>query len=230
MRAPVFWLRLSAACFVLFAVLIFVLSFDMQPIGPDGSSVGLATINGAVHEFVGVNWALYAITDWGGLVPIASMLVFFVVGLVQLVKGKGPAAVDKAVLLLGVNYAVMLGLFLLFNEVVINYRPVLVDGFLEPSFPSSTSLLAVGAFGPAAAWCSMRLTGKRRQAAVAACWVLAALLVAGRVASGVHWITDIVGGVLLGLALTFAYCGAVGCMQRNGGEGDGILGEAGPAA
>lgn len=194
----------------LFVLLVLALRLDVAPIGPDGSSVGLSSLNGVVHDFLGVNWTLYVVTDWGGLVPVASMLVFFFIGIAQLVRGKSLAAVDSAIWWLGAVYVAMLTLYLLFNEVVINFRPVLVDGFLEPSFPSSTTLLAVGAMGPAAVWSSTRLTGRRRVVSMTACYAIMGLLVVGRALSGVHWITDIIGGILLGLFLTLAYRSLIG--------------------
>lgn len=41
---------------------------DVQAIGPNGSSVGLAAINAAIHELTGVHMALYTVTDWLGLI------------------------------------------------------------------------------------------------------------------------------------------------------------------
>lgn len=195
----------ALSAFALFLLLIFALTFDVAPIGPGGSSVGLSSINAAARDLIGVSWALYALTDWGALVPVASMLAFFLIGLLQLIKGRSLRSVDVAIWLLGAVYVAQLLLFLAFNEVMINCRPVLIDGALEPSFPSSTSLLAVGTLGSAAVWSSSRLSGGKRTAAMTACFTLATLLVVGRALSGVHWITDIVGGILLGLFLAFSY-------------------------
>lgn len=111
-----------------------------------------ALLGVTARDPIGVNWAPYVPTSWGALVPVASMVAFFVVGLWQPVISKSLCAVDGAIWLLGAVYVTQLALFVLFNEVVLNWRSVLVEGVLEPSFPSSTSLLAVGALGPAAVW------------------------------------------------------------------------------
>lgn len=196
---------LAATSLVLFLILIVALNLDVASIGPSGSSVGLATINGAARDFIGVNWMLYDLTDLASILPIGCMLVFFFMGLHQLIKTRSVKSVDRSIILIGAVFIVELALFLGFNELAINYRPVLVEGVLEPSFPSSTSLLAVGTMGPAAVWAQSRLNGSKCTIATTACYVIMAALVMGRIFSGVHWTTDIAGGILLGLFLTFAY-------------------------
>ena len=114
-----------------------------------------------------------------------------------------------AIYLLAAAYVVMLVLYVGFDKLALNYRPVLVDGQLEPSYPSSHSFLAVGALGCAAVWARARLSRKVSAIITALCGILAAFVVVARLISGVHWLTDIVAGVLLGLTLVFAYAYAV---------------------
>ena len=101
----------------------------------NGSRVGFAAINGAFHALTGVHWALYTLTDWLGLVPIGIALGFAVLGLVQLIRRKSLLKVDRDILILGGFYIVVLAAYLLFETVVINFRPVLIDGKLEASYP-----------------------------------------------------------------------------------------------
>jgi len=190
--------------FVLWTVLVrFV---DVQAIGPDGSSVGFAALNGFVHGLTGVNWSLYAVTDWLGLVPIVVALGFTVLGLVQLIKRKSFGKVDCDILVLGAFYAVLIAVYVFFETVVINYRPTLIDGRLEASYPSSTTML-VACVMPTAA---MQLNGRIRNTALRRCAVISviafsAFTVIGRAVSGVHWITDIIGGLLLSAGLVTGY-------------------------
>ena len=109
---------------------------DVKPIGPLDSAVGFATINGFVHNLTGVNMALYTVTDWLGLVPFAFMLGFAILGLVQLIKRKNLFKVDRSVLILGGFYVAVASVYVLFEKVIINYRPVLINGILEASYPS----------------------------------------------------------------------------------------------
>ena len=190
--------------FVLWTILVCFV--DVQAIGPEGSSVGFAALNGFVHELTGVNWLLYTITDWLGIVPIAVALGFAILGLVQLIKRKSLWKVDHSILALGVFYIVVMVSYIFFEVVVINYRPTLIDGYLEASYPSSTTMLVMCVMPTAA----MQLNGRikntvLRRFAVIAIVIFTAFMVIGRLVSGVHWITDIIGGALLSAGLVTIY-------------------------
>lgn len=202
----------ALAAFALWTIL--VEHVDVQPLGPNGSCVGLAAINGAFHALTGVHWALYTLTDWLGLVPIGIALGFASLGLVQLIQRKSLRKVDRDILALGGFYLVVLAAYLLFEAIVINYRPVLIDGNLEASYPSSTTMLALCILPTA----MMQLKVRIRSAAVrrAILGVLAAFtffMVAGRLISGVHWLSDIIGGTLLSAGIVSMY--AFAAKQRK---------------
>ena len=127
-----------------FALWTLLLRFtDVRPIGPRESSVGFATLNAFVHELTGTHMTLYTITDWLGLVPIFVAFGFAILGLVQWIKRKNLFKVDQSILALGVFYIVVIGAYLLFERIVVNYRPVLINGYLEASYPSSTTLIVL---------------------------------------------------------------------------------------
>lgn len=200
-------LLVSLGClsaFVLWTVLIGLV--DVQAIGPNGSSVGFATVNGFIHRLTGVHMALYVITDWLGLVPIAFALGFAIFGLAQWIRRKSIRKVDSCILLLGGFYLVAMLLYLLFESVVINRRPVLIDGFLEASYPSSTTLLVLCVMPTAMLQFRSRIKTKGlRLAILIAIAVFIGFMVMGRLISGVHWLSDIVGGVLLSMGLVLLY-------------------------
>ena len=190
--------------FVLWTILVCFV--DVRAIGPEGSSVGFAALNGFVHELTGVNWFLYTITDWLGIVPIAVALVFAILGLVQLIKRKSLWKVDYSILALGVFYIVVMAAYIFFEVVVINYRPTLIDGYLEASYPSSTTMLVMCVMPTAAMQLNVRIKNTvLRRFAVIAIVVFTAFMVIGRLLSGVHWITDIIGGALLSAGLVTMY-------------------------
>ena len=117
-----------------FAVWTFLIQeVDVQPIGPNGSSVGFAALNGWFHQLTGVHWMLYTLTDWLGLVPIFVCLIFAGIGFVQLVQRKSLFKVDLDIIMLGAYYVLVIFGYLLFEMVPINYRPVLIEGYLEAS-------------------------------------------------------------------------------------------------
>ena len=193
------------AVFVLWTVLVSVV--DVRAIGPNGSSVGFATLNGYVHDLTGVNMRLYSITDWLGLVPIGVALGFAVLGLVQWVGRKSLFKVDRSILALGGFYIIVLAMYIFFEIVVINYRPVLIDGYLEASYPSSTTMLVMCVMPTAMMQLHVRIKSDVfRRCVLIPIAAFTAFMVIGRLASGVHWLTDIIGGALVsaGLVITYA--------------------------
>ncbi|MDD2955324.1 MAG: phosphatase PAP2 family protein [Oscillospiraceae bacterium] len=182
---------------------------DVQAIGPQGSSVGMAALNGAFHRLTGVHMPLYEITDWLGLAPLCVALGFAVLGLAQLIRRKSLLRVDRSILALGGFYLLVMGAYALFEVVVVNYRPVLIEGYLEGSYPSSTTMLALCVMPTAA----MQLHSRMQNSALrrALLWLIGAFtafMVVGRALSGVHWLSDIIGGVLLSAGLVALYVAA----------------------
>ena len=199
--------------FILWTVLLrFV---DVKQIGPQNSKVGLATINQFVHNLTGTNMTLYNITDWLGLASIFFAMGFGVLGLLQWIKRKSLKKVDYSILVLGGFYIVVMAVYILFEYVVINYRPTLINGILEVSYPSSTTLLVMCVMPTAI----MQLKDRLKNSVFKKCLVTIIILfiifmVAGRIISGVHWITDIIGGVLLSIGLVTIYQAVVN-LKKN---------------
>ncbi|MBQ7321405.1 MAG: phosphoesterase PA-phosphatase [Clostridia bacterium] len=198
------------AAFVLWTVLVRLV--DVQPIGPQETAVGFATLNGYVHELTGVHMILYVITDWLGLVPLGVALGFAALGLAQWIGRGRIARVDRSILALGGFYVAVMAAYVLFEKIVINYRPVLIDGCLEASYPSSTTLLVMCVMPTAMMQWHVRIRGKAlRRCVLLVSAVFIAFTVIGRWISGVHWFTDIIGGALLsaGLVMLYAKTGGV---------------------
>ena len=208
------WGACLLVAFVLWTVLIrFV---DVRAIGPEGSSVGFATLNGFVHELTGVNWFLYTVTDWLGLVPIGVAFGFAVLGLVQWIKRKSLLKVDRSILVLGGFYIVVMAVYILFEMVVINYRPTLIDGYLEASYPSSTTMLVMCVMPTAMMQFRTRIKNKAfSRCVMVAIATFVAFMVIGRLVSGVHWITDIIGGALFSAAIVLMYHAVSNILTKN---------------
>ena len=179
---------------------------DVQPIGPENSSVGFASINRYFHNLTGVHFALYSITDWLGLVPVAVCMGFAILGLTQWIRRKDIRKVDLDILILGGFYILTIGAYLIFEYVPVNYRPVLINGYLEASYPSSTTLLVLCVMPTAAMQFRQRIRNRLLQKGIRAVIIgFIAFMVIGRWISGVHWFSDIVGGVLLSTGLVMLY-------------------------
>lgn len=190
---------------VLFALLILLVkTFDVEMVGPKGTAIGLSHINKAVHEFLGENMLWYDITDILGLVAIAVAAVFAVLGVIQLIKRKSIKKVDMKILTLGGLYAVMMLFYVLFEVVIVNYRPIIMPDSTEPeaAFPSSHTMLVC------VIMCSAVMIMKDYIKNAHLCLalqiisaVIVVVTVVGRLLSGVHWLTDVFGGVLISITL-----------------------------
>ena len=188
------------AAALLFTVLLKLV--DVQPIGPNGSEVGFAALNGAVADLLGVSVFWYDISQTLGYVAILLGAMFAVIGALQLIRRRSLAKVDPEIIALGALYAVTLILYLLFDKVALNYRPILENGVLEPSYPSSHTLLSLVVFGSAFLLIRRYFYPGRVQKVLTGCdLVFLILTVLARLLSGYHWLTDIVGGMLISAAL-----------------------------
>ena len=192
------------AAFVLWTLL--VCRVDVQPIGPNGSRAEFAAINGAFHRWTGVHWTLYSVTDWLGLVPLGVMLGFAVLGLVRLIQRRRLCKVDHTILVLGGFYIAVMAVDLMFEALAVNHRPVLIDGNVEASYPSSTTVLVLSVIPTAMMQLRQRVrSGPVRRAMLIALGIFSAFMVIGQTLSGVRWMSDIVGGLLLSAGLVALY-------------------------
>lgn len=200
-------LCITIGVFITFVLWTIAISHvDVQAIGPIGSSVGLATLNGLFHSFTGVHMLIYTITDWLGLVPLCVVLGFALLGLIQLIKRKSLLKVDISILVLGGFYILVMTAYVLFEIFIINYRPILIEEYLEASYPSSTTMLVMCVMSTAMMQLNQRIKNKRLRKGIN-CIIIAFIIfmVIGRLISGVHWFTDIIGGIILSIGLVSLY-------------------------
>ena len=96
--------------------------------------------------------------------------------------------------------------YIFFEKVIINYRPVLEDGVLEASFPSSHTLLAVCICASSLLISKYYIKDKKvLKMFNIFTYALMIILVVGRLISGVHWFTDIMGGIIISTLLVSLY-------------------------
>ena len=198
-------------------------SIDVQAAGPTGTKVGFAAFNLWFHHLTCVHMTVYTITDWLGLVPIGICLCFGAVGVIQAIKRRSLLRVDSDIILLGLYYILVILAYLVFEMVPINYRPVLIHGALEASYPSSTTLLVLSVM-PTLKFQIDRRTDKSLVRNVTGIFVIAfsAFMVIGRLIAGVHWATDIIGAVFLSMGLFLLYRYAVDLADRRREDRNGI--------
>ena len=217
-------LIVGTICLITFYIWTLLVVFvDVKYAGVNDTKIGLSTFNLWVFHHIGTNMVLYVITDWLGLVPITICLIFAVVGLVELIKRKGLFKVDKDIILLGIYYVVVIILYLLFEMVVINYRPILIDGYMESSYPSSTTLLVLSVMPTLSFETNRRIKNKWIRYFINLFTVSFSLfMVTGRLISGVHWISDIIGSIILSSGLFTFYLLVLTLIEKKERNNDGV--------
>ena len=190
--------------FILWTVLVCVV--DVKGVGANQTNIGLASINTLINELIGSHLVLYFITDWLSVLPICIAFGFGVLGLCQWVKRKSLFKVDKSLFVLGGFYLVVFAVYFLFENITINYRPILIGGNLESSYPSSTTMLVACIMPTSLMQFKGRIKNRLISIAVSCAIILfTVLMVIGRIISGVHWFSDIVGGIFISVGLVLFY-------------------------
>ena len=179
---------------------------DVKLIGESMTYVGFASINALFHSLTGVHMLIYVLTDWLSLVPVTICILFACIGLKQWIERRNLLKVDRDILLLGAYYIVVIGIYLFFERFPVNYRPILIEGIKEASYPSSTTLLVLSVMLTSLFQCKKRMNdGFIKQSILYLNIGFSVFMVVGRLISGVHWITDIIGSLMISFALYYLY-------------------------
>ena len=203
-------------------LIVLVRFVDVRPIGPEGTSIGLSRLNGFFFRLSGVNILWYHITDWLGVAAILVAFLFAMAGFVQLIKRRSIFKVDREILALGCLYIVVIGLYVLFEIVIVNYRPIIMPDGIHPeaSFPSSHTMLVCVIMGSAIMLIGKYVKEKQLCRVLRGiCAAIIGMTVIGRLIAGVHWFTDIVGGVLISIFLLSLFSEVLKRTRRNTIEG-----------
>lgn len=184
---------------VLYTILVKVV--DVKAIGPRNSKVGFSLMNNYFKNIIGSNMTIYKITEILGYLVFIICLFYAGVGLYQLIKRKSLKKVDKEIYLVGAFYVLVLMAYILFEKVVINYRPILIDNELEASFPSSHTMLAICVCTSSFIIGSKYINKKYLDIVNIATFILMICVFVGRLISGVHWLSDIIGGIIISVTL-----------------------------
>lgn len=211
MKANKKYFVISAVFFCLFIIFTLMVKYiGVAPVGPENSKVGFATLNKAISDNLPYNDLMYNLSEVLGYVAILTVGIFGLFGIMQLFIKKGFTKVDKDLYILCGLYACALLTYIVFEKLIINYRPVILEGELEASYPSSHTMLAVTFMMAAIQQFSMRLKKeKSRQMVLIACALVGIGVIITRIISGVHWITDIIGSILVSLAWFMMYLGMI---------------------
>lgn len=212
---------ITVATFIAFIIFTIAVRFyDVAAIGPFDERVGVSSLNKAFYAKTGFNSFLYSATSYAQIICIVAAAGFSAAYIAQLVKRKSVYKVDLNLRALILTYAVTVIFYAAFELLAVNYRPLVIGGVREASYPSSTTLLAV-VFG-STAWFQIQRyvqNGSLKRVLLAADILLTCFLAVGRTLCGAHWITDIIGAVLLGIALLFLYVSVYKSMELKSVNG-----------
>lgn len=184
---------------IVFTILVKVV--DVKTIGVNESKIGFATLNQFVFKTVGVNMTWYNIIDWLGIIPILMAMIYAFIGVIQLIKRRSIFKVDKELIILGLFYIIVVFTYIFFEKIIVNYRPILMNGFLEASYPSSHTLITICLCGSSIIINNKLFNNRTTKITNILSAIIIVTTVVGRLISGVHWFTDIVGGILISIAL-----------------------------
>lgn len=201
------YLTLSLVFFALFLItLILVLTVDVKKVGVNETKIGLATINTKIFSKLGTNKFWFKFTNFMGYFSIVIIAAFALLGVIELIKRRSIKAVDRDLIIMGLMFVMLILIYILFEIIHINYRPILIDGEIEASFPSSHTMLIVSVLGIVSVKCGYSVSNKNfKWSAISFNTALSVLSVIGRLLSGVHWFSDIVAAVFISLFIIFLF-------------------------
>ncbi len=205
----------SALLLIVFVIFTLLLKLvDVRPIGPEGSEVGFAALNKLLtpKPFE----LLYKLTKYLGYLAVLIAVLYFLLGLYQLITRGRLVKVDKDIIALGIVFALALCFYGFFNIVAVNYRPVLTEDGLDPSYPSSHTILACVLFLSSVPMILNRVKNvKLRNLLLLACYGLTFISVLFRFLCGVHWFTDVVGALLISASLVSFFYGMIAFIKEQ---------------
>ena len=194
----------SIVLFVLFVLTtILAATVDKGAGGESLAVVGLSSINTNIFDTLGKSDTLDKITDILLILSFLVVLLNAALGALYLIKYK---KLDLSLVILGCFYILCLILYVLFDHIHINYAPLLDEGELKESFPSSHVLASVFIFLSSIITINHNVNKRIiKNVLLITTILLSLLMVVFRLLSGWHWFTDILAGELLGLFLVSSY-------------------------
>ncbi|MCQ2382504.1 MAG: phosphatase PAP2 family protein [Clostridia bacterium] len=190
------WLILGIVSFVCFVIFTLLVAFV------DVDQVGLSKINHFFWQHCGKHEIWERITDYLGYVLILVLVGILAWQIWQWIMCKKLARIDWNLLMFDVIMVCLAVVYVFFEVVVINYRPA-GD---KASYPSSHAMLFATVLPLLIyqVWHYLQNKPWRIVLTVALSSIQVIGLV-GRLLAGVHWFTDILGGVIISCCLDCFY-------------------------
>ncbi|MBQ3830409.1 MAG: phosphatase PAP2 family protein [Spirochaetales bacterium] len=195
---------LGLAFLVIFLLFTYmVMKYDTAPVGFGGSVIGFSRFNTAFHELFPGDKGCYAASETLGYICLMLAGANAIIAIADFIRHRGIMNMHRRNIITMCYYAVVVAFYVLFEFVVINQRPTEA----EASYPSSHTMLALCVLYSEFVLLGFAAERNRSWASVfrIVCIVAMLSMIAFRLLSGVHWFTDICGGILLSLSLMMFY-------------------------
>ena len=198
------YLLIGFGFFCLFCILMILLSFDVSVIAKSGEPVGLSHINNLMQY--NENHTIDKISDVLLYLSFAIIVIGAVIGILQLVKRKSLYKVDIEIIFLGIFFVLSIIIWIVFDKFIkVNVRPIGSD---DGSFPSTHVLLTTFLLLSGHGLCCIYLDKKLyKYGSLVLAILLIIIVTIFRLVSGMHYITDVLGGLLLGISFYFVVFG-----------------------
>ena len=210
--------NLIISILLLISSIIFIVllkNIDVKCDAVNNSCIGFATINQFLFNKIGVNMLWYLITDWLGIIPVIMSMGYAIIGFKQLIKRKSIKEIDIEIIILGIFYIVVILIYILFEKYIVNYRPILINGVLEASFPSSHTLMTICLCGSSIIINNRLLKNTFTKVVNVISLFIIVITIIGRFISGVHWFSDIIGGILISSFLLMLFYSIVNFIENK---------------
>lgn len=144
------------------------------------------------------------ITDIILITAIAILGVFAILSLTEWVKRKSLKKVDKELLAMLPSLALMAITYFIFDKLfILNTRP---NGSGEPSFPSTHTMVTATIFLMTMFALPKYIKNKSLRIILDVVMAILIVLVSiGRVAANMHWVSDVVGGLIFSVLFAGVY-------------------------
>lgn len=181
-------------------------NINVDKVGPNKVEVGYSSINEKVFNKLGKNDKYDKISDYLLYEAMATVGIFGVIGLYQLIRRKSLLKIDGDIWMLAWYYVLVVAVYVGFDKLSINLRPILTEKGAEPSFPSSHTLITFCFLGVTMIQASDRVRKKALR------WFINIVCIGSmlampilRLLAGMHWFSDVVGGIIIGHVFVLAY-------------------------
>lgn len=151
-------------------------------------------------------------------ISLLFILGLAIYGFYQLSKKRSLFKVDKDIIFIGCGLAILAFVWLVFDKLIdVNYRPIAISGTAQTSFPSTHTMIAAFVL-LAATRAILKRNGneiKYQLLAYSGSSILILLCSLGRILSKMHWATDVLGGLFIGVGLFFILVGLDKAFEKD---------------